>query len=211
MNKKVAIITGANRGIGQMIANSLAIDYNTVICDVSAKFEDKYGNVLYIPCDVSDKNSVKDVVNKTIEKFGRIDVLVNNAGLMLFDLFDDIKDEDIDRMYDVNVKGALFFSQEVLPVMRKQNSGYIITISSTRGITGAPHKGAYSATKFAVRGLMESIQTENKKYGIKTTSICPGAVGDDKVTKEDVAKTVKYLLSLGPKAYVKQIIIGGQL
>ena len=130
---------------------------------------------------------------------------------MLFDKFENIKESDMDAMYNVNIKGTLLFSQTVLPIMRKQKSGYIINISSTRGITGAPNKGAYAVTKFGVRALAETLFQENKKYGIKTTSICPGKLDKKLVTYDDIINTVKYLLTLGPKAYVKEIIIGGQL
>jgi len=134
--------------------------------------------------------------------------------------------EEFEKSFDVNVKGVFLMCREILPYMRKQGSGYIINISSVRGITSAPNKGIYSATKFAVRALTETILLENQKYNIKATSICPGIVWtdstidklrkegltrDDVIWEDDIVKTVRYLLSLSPKAYIREIVIGGRL
>jgi NADP-dependent 3-hydroxy acid dehydrogenase YdfG len=209
--KPVLLITGAESGLGKALANSLSENWRLILCDKAYKYSLVTQSQIIKPCDVSKISDVKEVVSIGLKKFGRIDILINNAGLMLFDKFENIKEDDIDAMYNVNIKGTLLFSQAVLPIMRKQKSGYIINISSTRGITGAPNKGAYAVTKFGVRALAETLFQENEQYGIKTTSICPGKLDKKLVTHEDIINTIKYLLKLGPKAYVKEIIIGGQL
>jgi NADP-dependent 3-hydroxy acid dehydrogenase YdfG len=209
--RPVVLITGTEKGLGRALADALNNDYRLILCDKDHKYSVVSQSKIIKPCDVSKISDVKEVVKLGLKKFGRIDVLINNAGLMLFDTFENIKETDIDAMYNVNIKGTLLFSQAVLPIMRKQRSGYIINISSTRGITGAPTKGAYSMTKFGVRALSETIFAENKKYGIKATTICPGKLGKNLVTYEDVVKTVKYLLSLGKQAHIRELIIGGQL
>lgn len=209
--KPVILITGTEKGLGKALVNTLDKDYFLILCDNGYKYSLIAQSKVIRPCDVSNVSDVKETVRIGLKKFGRIDILINNAGLMLFDKFENIKEADMDAMYNVNIKGTLLFSQAVLPIMRKQRNGYIINISSTRGITGAPTKGAYSVTKFGIRALAETIFAENKKYGIKTTTICPGKLGEDLVTYSDIASTIRYLLSLGPKAHIKEIIIGGQL
>jgi len=209
--RKTVIITGSKQGLGKYLASVLNDDYNLILCDRDYSGLSEYSFSVELPCNVSNKEEVETTVKAGLDKFGRIDVLINNAGLMLFDKFEDIKEEDLDAMYNVNVKGTLFFSQAVLPIMKKQKGGYIINIGSTRGITGAPTKGAYAMTKFGVRALAETIFAENKDYGIKTTTICPGRLEKDLVTYQDIANTVNYLLSLGPQAHIKEIIIGGKL
>ena len=209
--KPVVVITGAKRGLGGALAEDLSKDYRLILCDKDYKYSLVSQSRIIKPCDVSKISDVKEVVKLGLKKFGRIDVLINNAGLMLFDKFENIKEADIDAMYSVNIKGTLLFSQAILPIMRKQKVGYIINISSTRGITGAPNKGAYAVTKFGVKALAETLFQENKKYGIKATTICPGKLGKNLVTYDDVIKTVKYLLSLGKQAHIRELIIGGQL
>jgi 3-oxoacyl-[acyl-carrier protein] reductase len=226
MANKVAIVTGASRGIGKTIAKALFKNGHTVVACATSFSNKEQKNYMELHCDVTKKKDVKKVVDTVVKKFGRIDILVNNAGVMLYDGIIDIKEEDLDKMYNVNVKGVLFFSKAVIPVMRKQKNGYIFNMSSIRGVTGAPNKGAYAATKFAVRGITETIHKENEKYGIKTTAICPGLIYTEStkdimkrygltkknvVQKEDIIKTIFFLLDLSQKAVVREIIIGGVL
>ena len=207
---KVALITGTSKGIGQAIDRTLW-QYNRIQCSPSTEFEDRYANILSVPCDVSNREQVKDMVNQGLAKFGRIDVLINNAGSYIFDDFENIKEEDFDNMYKVNTKGILICTQEILPIMRKQKTGHIINILSIRGITGCPGRGAYTATKFAAKGLTDSLRMELKDSNIKVTNICPGRVAPDKVTNEDICKTVDYVLSVSQNCNIRDIILGGQL
>jgi NADP-dependent 3-hydroxy acid dehydrogenase YdfG len=226
MKNKIAIITGSSKGIGKDIADAfLKKGYIVIGCATSFKNEEK-NNYLTLKCDVTKEEEIKKIVKTIVKKYGRIDVLINNAGVMFYDDITDIKEEDLDKMYNVNVKGVLFFSKAVIPIMRKQKNGYIINMSSIRGVTGAPNKGAYAATKFAVRGLTQTIHKENEKYGIKATAICPGLIytestlermkiyglsKKDLVQKQDIIKTIFFLLDLSSKAIIREIIIGGVL
>jgi len=226
MANKVAIVTGASRGIGKAIAQALFKNgYIVVACATSFSNKEKK-NYIELHCDVTKKEDIKKVVDTVMKKFGRINVLVNNAGLITYDKFTDIKEKDFDNLFLVNVKGVMLFSQAVLPIMKKQRSGYLINMSSIRGITGAPNKGAYSATKFAIRGLTETMFAENKEFGIKATTICPGLIStnstkdimktyglkkEEVLRESDISDTLLYLLRLSPKAYVREIIIGGHL
>jgi NADP-dependent 3-hydroxy acid dehydrogenase YdfG len=222
----VAIVTGASRGLGKAIARVLFEEEYIVIACARSFSDSEKKNYLKFHCDITKRDNIRKIVDAVIQKYDRIDVLINNAGLMIYDNFVEMKETDLDEMYSINVKGVMLFSQAVIPIMRKQKEGYIINMSSVRGITGAPNKGAYSATKFAVRGLTETILAENKKYGIKATSICPGLVyteqtknplpkygltKKDVLTKKDIANTILYLLNLSPKAHVREIVIGGRL
>ena len=208
--KKVALITGANRGIGKALALNMSDDYNLILCSETMPLADKFSTFLSMPCDVTNKNDVRKVVAKGLEKFGRIDVLINNAGWWQFHEFKNITEKELTKMYDVNVKGLLLFSQAVLPAMLKQQNRHIINILSIRAITGGPNRAAYSASKFAAKGLMDSLRMEIGS-SIKITNICPGKVSKKDVTHKDLCKTVEYLLSLSNNAIIRDLIIGGQL
>lgn len=224
--KKIAIVTGGSKGIGKAIAEGLLKKgYIVIVCSRSLLYKEEK-DYLEINCDVTKEKEVEKVINLVEKKYARIDVLVNCAGLMLYNKITEIDIKDFDNLFAVNVKGVMLFCKKVIPIMQKQKSGYIINISSVRGITGAPNKGAYAASKFAVMGLTQTILAENKEYGIRATAICPGLVyteqtklllkeygllKDDVVEKEDIVKTIYYLLSLSTSAIVREIIIGGVL
>ena len=127
-------------------------------------------------CDLRKHNDVMNFVDKTKQKFGQIDVVIYNAGLFLYDDILDMKESDIDELYSIMVKGYLFTCQEVIPIMRKQGSGHVISISSIRGLTVSPGKCAYSAMKRAAISVTDSIRIENDEYGIKATSLHLGTV-----------------------------------
>ena len=223
-NKKIVVITGATRGIGKAIGEGLENSYEVI----SIGRQKHKGHIpgKFIKCDVTNREDIKRAINKIIGEYGRIDILINCAGVMLYNDLTKATEEEFEKSFSVNVKGTFLMMKEVLPHMRKRRKGYIINISSVRGITAAPNKGIYSATKFAVRALTETVFLENKDFGIKATAICPGIVWtestkdklikeglskEDVVQEEDIVKTVKYLLSLSPKAYVREIVIGGRL
>ncbi len=224
--KDVAVVTGATRGIGLSIAQELEKDHHVI--SIGKKERDDTSRIPgeFIKCNVSDESSVENTVKYVIEKYGKIDVLVNAAGVMIYNELTEATEEEFETSFSVNVKGTFFMIKHVLPYMRTEKHGYIVNISSVRGITSAPKKGIYSATKFAVRSLTETVYLENRDFGIKATAICPGIVWtestkekltkeglskDDVVWEEDIAKTVRCLLSLSPKAHVREIVIGGRM
>jgi NADP-dependent 3-hydroxy acid dehydrogenase YdfG len=222
--KKVILIAGGSRGIGRYLTETLGNNFLISVC--SRNIEYKEGNdFLFWKCDLRNREETKSFINATLNKFGKIDVVIYNAGLMLYDDLLEVKEKDIDAMYEVIVKGYLFLCQEIIPIMRKQEHGYIINISSTRGITTALNKAAYSAMKRAAKSLTDSITIENKLYGIKAASICPGVVntessremyggavsGLNPIKEDDIVKTVLLLLSLSKNAHIDTIVIGGKL
>lgn len=225
--KKTILITGASRGIGKAIADNLIKDYNVVATSRTIPYKESE-SFLSLPYDIglSNGSSIKKLLCLVMDKFGRIDVLINNAGIMYYSSIENISHWEFDETFNVNVRGNLWMTQEVLGIMKAQKNGYIINIGSTRAITGAPLKGLYSMSKFALRALTQTIQLEYKEYGIKSTIICLGVVDTEssrkKYTKKelqemnaieemDIVKTIKYLLSLSKNAYVPEIIIGGKL
>ena len=221
--KKVVLIAGGTRGIGKYLAKGLREDFLVGVCGRTAKREDSDG-FFACKCDLTKRRDIRAFVSTALDKFLRLDTVIYNAGLMLYDDLLCVNESDLDATYKVIVKGYLFLCQEILPVMRKQRAGHIINISSTRGITAAAGKGVYSAMKRAATSLTDSVRLENAIYGIKATSVHFGIVdtessqekyGDDlqkmnPISLECVLKTIKFLLSVEGER-VTSLIVGGRL
>ena len=177
--KRVWFITGASRGFGALIARAAFADGNAVVAagrNVAAITE-RLGEspaLLPVALDVTSEAQAKAAVDAAVEKFGRIDVLVNNAGFGLLAAVEESSDADVRRMYDTNVFGLLNVTRAVLPVMRKQRSGHVVNMSSIGGYRAAAGFGVYSSTKFAVEGITEALHAELKPLGIHATVVEPG-------------------------------------
>ncbi|OJA40835.1 short-chain dehydrogenase/reductase [Burkholderia ubonensis] len=177
--KRVWFITGASRGIGALIAEAALADGNAVVAAgrrVPAIVERLGDSVALLPVelDVTDEAQAKAAVQAAVEKFGRVDVLVNNAGFGLLGAVEESADKDVRRMYDTNVFGLLNVTRAVLPTMRANRSGHVINISSIGGYRAAAGFGVYSSTKFAVEGITEALHAELKPLGIHATVVEPG-------------------------------------
>jgi NAD(P)-dependent dehydrogenase (short-subunit alcohol dehydrogenase family) len=177
--RRVWFITGASRGIGALIAEAALADGNAVVAagrNVKAITErlGESGALLPVALDVTDEAQARAAVQLAVEKFGRIDVLVNNAGFGLLGAVEESADKDIRRMYDTNVFGLLNVTRAVLPEMRARRSGHVINISSIGGYRAAAGFGVYSSTKFAVEGITEALHAELKPLGIHATVVEPG-------------------------------------
>lgn len=189
MEGKVAIVTGSTKGIGKAIAFELANEgYNVVINSRNQKDSDKIAKKLEktfgiisvgFQADVRDQSQVRKMVNKTIKKFHKIDVLVNNAGVLIVKTLKKTSENDWDEIIDTNLKGVFLCSKEVLPYMISKNSGYIINISSGAGKSGYAELSSYCASKFGVIGLTESLAQEVSPFGISVVALCPGSVATD--------------------------------
>jgi len=182
---KVVIITGASSGLGEATARLLSAQGATVVLAarraerIEALANELDGKALAVATDVTDRQQVKALVDKAVETFGRVDVMLNNAGLMPLAPLEALKTDEWDQMIDVNFKGVLNGIAAALPHMKKQKSGHFINVSSVYGHKLGPDATVYCATKFAVRALSEGLRQEVKPYNIRTTVISPGAVATE--------------------------------
>lgn len=182
---KVVVITGASSGLGAATARHLSA--NGAIVVLAARRADRIealanelgGKALAVATDVTDRQQVKQLVDKAVEAYGRIDVMLNNAGLMPLAPLEKLKTDEWDQMIDVNFKGVLNGIAAALPYMKEQKSGHFINVSSVYGHKLGPDATVYCATKFAVRALSEGLRQEVKPYNIRTTVISPGAVATE--------------------------------
>jgi NADP-dependent 3-hydroxy acid dehydrogenase YdfG len=200
---KVVVITGASSGLGEATAKMLSAEGATVVLGarradridaLTNEINNKGGRAMALATDVKDAAQVKKLVDTTVEKYGRIDVIINNAGLMPHSPLERLKIDDWDQMIDVNLKGVLYGIAAALPYMKVQKSGQIINVSSVAGHKVNPGGAVYSATKTAVRVISEGLRQEVKPYNIRTTIISPGAVAtelSDSVTEPDVPAGIK--------------------
>ncbi|AUI72333.1 SDR family oxidoreductase [Companilactobacillus alimentarius] len=180
---KVVVIMGASSGIGAATAKLLASKGAKVTIAArrmnrleEIKKDNPDSDILAVEADVTKEKEVQNVIDKTIEKFGRVDVLFNNAGIMPVNNLDQIARDEWTNMLDINIKGVLNGIAAALPIMKKQKSGHVITTSSVLGYEVLPGYAAYSGTKYAVRAIMEGLRQEEHKNNIKTTIIAPGSV-----------------------------------
>src|SRR2546421_3445074 len=179
VNKKIWFITGAARGMGVDFAKSALAAGHTVVAtgrdtDAVAKALGKSEGLLIVKLDVTRRADAEAAVRAAVNRFGRIDVLVNNAGNFFAGYFEELTPEQIDRQLGTLLIGPMHVTRAVLPVMRKQRSGHIISISSTAGIVGFAFCSAYAASKFGLEGWMESLQQEVAPFRITTTIVNPG-------------------------------------
>jgi NADP-dependent 3-hydroxy acid dehydrogenase YdfG len=200
---KVIVITGASSGLGEATARHLSAEGATVVLgarrgeriEAIARELGGHGTkAAALRTDVTDHAQVKKLVDLAVERYGRVDVMLNNAGLMPHSPLERLKIEDWDRTIDVNVKGVLYGIAAALPHMKRQKSGHIINVSSVAGHKVRPAGAVYSATKAAVRMLSEGLRQEVKPYNIRTTVISPGAVATElpsSVTEPDIAAGIQ--------------------
>ena len=183
--EKVLFITGASRGFGKIWTEAFLQRGDKVAAtsrniDGLSDLARKYGNALLpIQLDVTDREASFAAVNKAKEHFGRIDVVINNAGYGLFGAIEETSEQEARDQMEANVFGLLWVTQAVLPIMRAQGQGHIIQLSSILGIATSPVLGLYNASKFAVEGLSETLAAEVKPFGIKVTLVEPNGFSTD--------------------------------
>ncbi|MRW93897.1 SDR family NAD(P)-dependent oxidoreductase [Duganella sp. FT80W] len=188
IENKVVVITGASSGLGEATARHLAARGAAVVLgarrtdkleQIAAEIRAAGGRAEVVQTDVTSREQVQALIDTGVRVFGRVDVLVNNAGLMAIAPLDETKVEEWDRMIDINVKGVLYGVAAALPLFRKQNSGHFINIASVAGVkVFSPGGTVYSGTKFAVRAISEGLRHE-VGGSIRTTTIEPGAVDSE--------------------------------
>jgi NADP-dependent 3-hydroxy acid dehydrogenase YdfG len=206
---KVIVVTGASSGLGAATARHLAALGATLV--LAARRKERLdtlageciaagGKALALQVDVTQYDDVRMMVSAAITQFGRIDVLINNAGLMAIAPMNRIKVDEWERMIDVNVKGVLYGIAAVLPIFEKQNSGHFINISSVAGIKlFSPQGVVYSGTKFAVRAISEGLRQEVGEH-IRTTTICPGVADSELKFGSSDAESSQFLQAFYQRA-----------
>jgi NAD(P)-dependent dehydrogenase (short-subunit alcohol dehydrogenase family) len=233
LEKRIALITGAGKGIGLAISNGLAnMGYQTVLVSRSA---DDLQNAaeeiirsgglapLTLNLDITHSDTLREAVSGILNKYGRIDVLVNNAGIYIDGTLE-LTEEELKSMIETNLVAQFNLTKAVVPVMEKQQSGYIFNVVSRAGKVGFAGSGGYSASKFGMLGLNESLYRELVPKGIRVTALCPGWVNTrmafeagtplqemEMIQPEDLFETVKWLLSLSSGACVKEVVIEAPL
>jgi len=191
--KKVWFVTGASKGLGLALVKKL-LENNYRVVATSRSFQaliEEIGEAsdVFLPLEVSltDNEDVKSAMSKSIDYFGQLDVIVNNAGYGQLGTLEELSDKEARANFDVNVFGTLNVIRNVMPYLRQQKSGHIFNISSIGGYSGNfPGWGVYCATKFAVAGLTEALAEEIKDFGVKATVVYPGYFRTDFLTKESV-------------------------
>lgn len=225
--KPIAIVTGASRGIGKAVALDLAKQNYFVILiarsadklkETALEIEEIGGACDIYPADVSDYQAIDRCVNEIIVKHQRVDVLFNNAGVLHLGSYN-LALEQIDATIDVNLKGAIYLTNKVVPLMIQQQSGYIINLSSTAGVRVVPGIGVYCASKFGLSGYTETLFHELVRFGIKVTAICPSFVNTDMpqgmtqeehermIPQEEIVRAVRYLLQADPRSAIGELVI----
>lgn len=236
---KVVLVTGASSGIGEAIARHVADEGANVV--LAARREEKLtdlaqslndqsnGKALVVKTDVTKKEDMENLVQQAKDTYGKVDMIINNAGVMLLSF---MKNDEVDQwtqMVDVNINGVLHGVHAVLPDMLKQESGHIVNVSSVGGHEVFPSSSVYSATKYAVRALSMGLEKELSKTGVRVTNISPGAVEseltnhitDDEVLEmfkdrassmkklqaEDIARSVVYAVTQPDYVNVNEVVV----
>ncbi|MFH6946528.1 3-ketoacyl-ACP reductase [Flavobacterium sp. FlaQc-50] len=226
LKNKNALITGAGKGIGKAIAIALAKEGVNVILVAKTQSDvdqlsteiSAFGvKTLALSADVSDINSINTAVEKALAEFKTIDILINNAGIAAFGKFLDLEPAAWEKIIQVNLMGTYYATRAVLPNMIERQTGDIINISSTAGLNGNALTSAYSASKFAVLGLTDSLMQEMRKHNIRVTALTPSTVATDMakdlnltdgnpekvMQSEDIAELIVAQLKLNRRVFIK--------
>jgi short-subunit dehydrogenase len=215
--ESVGIVTGASSGIGAQLARDLAARGMRVallarradrLRDLAGAIAGAGGEALAVPCDIAERGAVEAAVRRVIDRYGAVDLLINNAGYGRHVLFKDHDVADIERMMRTNYLGTVYATKAVLPAMRARRRGWIVNVSSVAGKLGQPDEAAYSASKFAVAGLSEGLAYELAPLGIHVMIVYPALVRTEMFTPEIMARmpTASARSFIEPPEFSRQVL-----
>lgn len=238
LDGKVALVTGASSGIGEATALALAAEGARVaaaarrsdrLAALVKRIEERGGQAIALAVDVSDEGQVRDMVRRAHDRWGRLDILINNAGVMLLGQIEGANMGDWGRMVSINLLGLMYATHEALPLMKTQGSGHIVNISSVAGRTAREGSAVYNATKWGVGAFSEALRQEVYRDHIRVTVIEPGAVATElqehiadplakeqveelirsmtPLQSEDIAAAILYAVTQPPRVSVNEILI----
>jgi len=229
LDEKVAIVTGGSRGIGRAISLALAGEGAAVV--LAARSIDTLneaaelvrragGRAEIVLTELAEEESIRNLVRVTQERFGRLDILINNAGITHSAKFEETRTEDLDCCWTINARAPFILCREALPLLRRAPAGFIVNISSVVGVKGYPLQSAYTASKHALRGMTMSLAEELRGTNIRVHVVCPGAVNtgmvgnvrpdirtEDLIGPDEVADLVLYLVTRTGNAVVDELHI----
>jgi NADP-dependent 3-hydroxy acid dehydrogenase YdfG len=205
LNNKVAVITGVSKGIGYELVKQL-LEKGAKVYGLGRNNNDiKNASYKFIPCDVRRMDQVDAALAEVCsESANRVDLLVNNAGLGYFGFLEDTTPEQWHEMYETNVNSIFYFCRKIIPMMKQQDYGHIINIASTAGLEGYPQAAAYCGSKWAVKGISESMYKELRDFRIKVTCVYPGSVKTDFFRNNPNIKPHDYMLM--PRDLVEMMV-----
>ncbi|MGI8631323.1 MAG: SDR family oxidoreductase [Solirubrobacterales bacterium] len=238
LDGKVAAITGASSGIGDAIARSLSSEGASVVLgarredrlkSLASDINDGGGKTAVIPVDVTDQQQAEDFVNGAAEEFGGLDIMVNNAGVMLLGPVMGADKENWERMIDVNIKGVLWCTHPALPLMEQRGGGHIVNVSSVAGRRAGAFAAVYNFTKFGLTGFSEALRQEALNIGVRVTAIEPGFVDTELASHnneqvqeaaeemmekigeilqpEDIAEAVRFAVTSPQRMNVSEVLV----
>jgi len=208
--KKTIVITGGSDGLGKTLTETLAKENNVIILatnEEKMKLVAEENNCSYKICDVSNYDVVEKVISEITEKYKKIDVLINNAGLWIQEELDTNDSDRIKSVIEVNLLGTINASKAVIPSMKANKDGLIININSQAGINHKAERVVYNASKWGVTGFSKSLQDEVAKYGIRVTDVMPGMMKTDMFNKMNISKNMANGLDTKDVARLIQFII----
>src|SRR5881398_1392827 len=207
LDGKVALVTGASRGIGAAVARRLAAE--GVKLGLASRSGDDLGIVGAVaqPCDVRDSDQLERMVAATVDAFGRLDILVPNAGVGAYGPFLELAPDFLEEMIDINVKGTLYAVRAALPHLLESGEADIITLASEAGRRGLPLEAVYCASKFAQVGFTRALDHELRERGIRCTNVCPGGVATDFALEEGRGRATDVLQGMMTPDDVAEVVV----
>jgi 3-oxoacyl-[acyl-carrier protein] reductase len=204
---KVAFVTGASRGIGAAVARALSAEGASV--GLASRSGDDLGleNALGLECDVRDLGQVESAVAQTVERFGRLDVCVANAGVGSYHTLVDTPVEHLEEMIDVNLKGTIYAARASIPQLVASGAGDLVTVASEAGRRGLPGEAVYCASKFGQVGLTRALDHELREHGVRCTNVCPGGVATDFALEDGYGRTPDVLEGMMSAEDVAEVVL----